>query len=393
MALTDNFLLTGATGVIGSHVLYELLKLKSLGQLHGEIALPVRPVNKKSPEQRIKDILHPALRPDYLGSFDTDTLMRHVRIINSDLRTPEKIRAQLSENVYTVLHLASSVNLSPQQKAKNEIIENNFHGTLNFLEAVSGRCKKFVFVSTAYASGHRSGLIEDEFLEIADKDFRNPYEYYKAKTEKSLAGRCNELNIQWQILRPSIVCGRMIDPPFFVIPRYLVFYLYGAFFYKLAHNGGMEKIRIQINPQSGMNIIPVDYTAKAIVRAASQPIKELNIVSDVNLPNAFIIETIFDKTGVKDWEYVTEIPDRLNKTERLYYCTAGRQFNPYWNTPAHSFCNKKLNALMHDIPQPNVINCFAKIFDHALERQFSDPLDDVMPDNAGNHRNESFTDK
>jgi nucleoside-diphosphate-sugar epimerase len=393
MCLKNNFLLTGATGVIGSHVLYELLKLKTAGLLHGEIALPVRPANEKTPEQRISDILHPALRPEYLGSFDTASLMKHVSIINSDLRTPEKIRTQLGEDAYTVLHLASSVNLSTLKKAKDEIIENNYHGTLNFLEAIGSHCQKFVFVSTAYSSGHRSGLIEDEFLEITNKDFRNPYEFYKAKTEDALVKRCKEHGIQWQILRPSIVCGRMIDPPFFVISRYLVFYLFGAFFFKLAHNGGMEKLRIQINPQSGMNMIPVDYTAKAIVRASAQPLQELNIVSANNLPNAYIIETIFNKTGVQEWEYVTEMPDGLNKTERLYYCTVGRQFNPYWNTSPHSFSAKKLRALMPDIPEPNVANCFAKLFEHALERQFSDPLTDVAANNAGNHINKSLTDK
>jgi nucleoside-diphosphate-sugar epimerase len=381
MFLKNNFLLTGATGVVGSHVLYELLKFKTSGLLHGEIALLVRPANGKSPEQRIREILHPALRPEYLGSFDTASLMKLVSIISGDLRTPDKMCTQLREEAYTVLHLASSVNLSSLKKAEDEIIENNYHGTLNFLDAVSSRCKKFVFVSTAYSSGHRSGLIEDAFLEITNKDFRNPYEFYKAKTEDALAKRCNERGIQWQILRPGIVCGRMIDPPLFVISRYLVFYLFGAFLFKLAHNGGMEKLRIQINPQSGMNMIPVDYTAKAIVRAASQPLQELNIVSTDNLPNAYIIETIFDKTGVNEWEYVTEMPDGLNKTERLYYCTVGRQFNPYWNTLPHRFSTRKLRALMADIPEPNVLNCFATIFDHALERQFSDPLAAVMQEN------------
>ncbi len=67
--------------------------------------------------------------------------------------------------------------------------------------------------------------------------------------------------------------------------------------------------------------------------------------------------------------------------------------NPYRNTPSRSFQSKKLQTLFDRSPKPNVANCFAKYFDHALERQFSDPLAKAAANNTGNHRNKSFSDK
>lgn len=376
-ALDHNILLTGSTGVIGSHVLYELIKLKADDVLKGKILVLIRPKTNKSPEERLSEILAPGVIPDFLKPIDLFKVRKDIIIVGGDLADIQGIRSQVLKHVnrFTILHLAASVNLASTDRAYDEVLTNNYDGTINLLKGLMRHCAKFVFISTAFASGHRKGRISDHFLDISEKQFRNPYEFFKAKTEKRIAEICDANNLEWQILRPSIVCGRLIDTPHFVITDYLVFYLFGAFFYKLSQKElSKNKLRIQVNKQSGMNIIPVDYAAKAIVMAIDSPIRELNIVSSNNILNTQIVETIFKMIGIENWDYVDDVPEEMNDFERIYYGTVGKQFNPYWNTSSYEFDTSRLRDLVGEIEEPNVGQCFGSLFDYALRHEFRRPL-------------------
>src|SRR5690606_1483088 len=134
---------------------------------------------------------------------------------------------------------------------------------------------KFIFISSAFSIGHYEGVITDQYIQfdaggnpvLSEKiQNRNTYERSKIKTEYELIQYCRQHGKAWQIIRPSSICGRMLDEPLYYTPAFNVFYLIGKFLLACSLSNILragEKIRIESNPAGSMNIVPVDYAAKS----------------------------------------------------------------------------------------------------------------------------------
>ena len=90
---------------------------------------------------------------------------------------------------------------------------------------------------------------------------------------------CEQKCINAQILRPSIICGRLLDRPFFETPKFEVFCSWAIFLHKYAKQF-KDTFRIWIDKKSGLNIVPVDFVSAAVLHAfLHSEIKDLNIVN------------------------------------------------------------------------------------------------------------------
>lgn len=208
----------------------------------------------------------------------------------------------------------------------------------------------------------------------SEEDYRNHYERYKVQTEKEIAEICGSYGIPCQILRPSIICGRLVDYPYHVIPRFLVFYLFGAFFYRAKTAYKDQHIRILMHETSGLNLIPVDYAARAIVRASATDIRELNVVSRRSVPNMFTVPEMLRLVGWTNYEFVEEMPEDQSAVEKLYYRTVGAQLSNYLMTPESpdtEFDIQILSEIMKDYPEPDVAGHFTALCNYAIEREFT----------------------
>src|SRR5690606_13707766 len=108
------------------------------------------------------------------------------------------------------------------------------------------------------------------------------------------------------------------------------------FFYtiKTRHNGTTEKVRISLNDTGVLNIVPVDYTAKAIVKALDHDeIREMNIANQFGVSIAEIAGTILECVEYMDYDLVSAEPELKNHSEELYYKVIGEQFNLYIHSP------------------------------------------------------------
>ena len=228
---------------------------------------------------------------------------------------------------------------------------------------------KVSYISTAFA--YRPAELKEISSEVV---YRNHYEKFKAQIEQEITQICEGYGLEWQILRPSIICGRLVDYPHYVICRFLVFYLFGAFFFRSKNVYGDVPVRIAINHNSGLNLIPVDYAAKAIVKVLPTDIQELNIVDKDYLPNTFAIPTLLQEIGYQNFELVSSIPTDQNVVEKLYYRTVGPQLNEYLMAPDYNFNMTLLNKVMHDIPKPNLQKEFAALCRYAVEKEFANVL-------------------
>ncbi len=365
----DTVLITGVTGNIGSHVLFELLYELYTEQKEAIIYVLIRKKQHMSGAQRlVEEVCTTQLIPEKIAPFYKAYLQQYVRVIEGSIHDFE-LPAEAG-NELTAYHLAASVNLSNTEKAKNEIADVNYKHTQAFLETIKTRIKKLVFVSTAFSRGEITGKITDDYHSATEYDFRNFYEAYKMKIEKQVLQLAKEYNFSCTIARPSVVSGRLIDLPKFVSSRYIVFYSIGEFFKKIKKQySDIGKIRVALNMEGGLNIVPVDYVAKGILRAATISDEQLNITLTKNVPTRYIATSILQQCGV-DIELVAEEPTDKTVIETLFYKTIGSQLVKYSTAKKHYFESKLIRKLLADIEEPNMIDNFRAIYNFAHNINF-----------------------
>ena len=375
-----NYILTGATGILGSHILYELMLEIHNNNYEGKVVLLLRSRKEASYTDRFNDLFNEEAIPDYLKNIDLGRIRtNNIELIDFDLKyiNEAELTAHLGGLKYHLIHCAASVNLGTNAYAFEEIKHNNYLGTLNLIHALHTNLMKVSYVSSAFSLSSQDGTIHESNACRNEEDYRNHYEKYKVQTEQEVAQICEAYELPCQIFRPSIICGRLVDYPYHVIPRFLVFYLFGAFFYRAKAAYGEQPVRITMNMTSGLNLIPVDYAAKAIVRALSTDIKELNIVSKRSVPNTVTIPEMLRLIGWNNYEFMETLPESQNPVEKLYYRTVGAQLNNYLNTPetpGTQFNVNVLSELMKDIGDPHVDAHFTDLCSYAVQRGFNNLL-------------------
>jgi len=380
MKNTDkNYILTGSTGILGSHILYELMLAIHNNAYCGKIVLLLRSRKNMSCHQRFDELFNVEAIPDYLKNIDVDHICKNnVLLIDFDLRNIEEadLISKLGTIKYHLIHCAASVNLGTNAAAFDEIKHSNYLGTLNLIHTLHTSLVKVSYVSTAFSLSSKEGQIYEHNTGRNEDDFRNYYEQYKVQTEQEVIQICDAYDLPHQIFRPSIICGRLVDYPHHVIPRFLVFYMFGAFFYRAKQACSGQHVRILMNSSSDLNLIPVDYAAKAIVRALDTNIKELNVVSKKGVRNTYTIPQMLKLIGWKDYEFMEEMPENQNPLEKLYYRTVGAQLNNYLLTPGSDsqFNTNELAELMKDIVPPSVEDQFANLCAYAIDRGFNNLL-------------------
>ncbi|XZF14338.1 SDR family oxidoreductase [Chitinophagaceae bacterium MMS25-I14] len=376
----NNYILTGVTGILGSHILYELMLEIHNNNYNGHIVLLARSGKGMDYRERFNQLFREELVPDYLNYADIERIKNnHITLIDFDLRNAARADFGncLGKEKYVLIHCAASVNLGTNNLAYEEIRRNNYQGTIDLIHSLHPHLKKVVYISTAFSLSNKNGTITENHTHTDRDDFRNHYEKFKVLTEQEVKRICESYGLAWQISRPSIICGRLVDAPHHVIPRFLVFYLFGAFFYRARAAYGDQHIRILMNATSGLNLVPVDYAAKAIVRALHTNIRELNVVSRKSVPNSFAVPEMLRNVGWTNYELTEEMPETLNPLEKLYYRTAGAQLSNYLNTPETpetEFNTSVLSELMQDYGEPQVADHFTGLCSYAVENTFSNLL-------------------
>ncbi|WP_103865023.1 SDR family oxidoreductase [Aquimarina sp. I32.4] len=376
----NTVLVTGVTGNIGSHVLFELLFDLYSKNEEAAIYVLIRKQPTKSAKQRLLDeVFTEQLIPQKIAPFYKEYLEKYIHVIEGEINN-FTLPADAGNNI-TVYHLAASVNLSNTEKAKNEIAHVNYINTQAFFEVIKSRTKKLVFVSTAFSRGEIEGEITDDYHSATDFDFRNFYEAYKMKVEKLVLQIAKENDFSCTIARPSVVSGRLIDYPKFVSSRYIVFYSIGEFFKKMKKlYPDLGKIRMALNIDGGLNIVPVDYVAKGIIRAAGIKEEQLNITLTQNVPTQYIITNILQKCGV-EIELVAEEPKNKTTIEKLFYKTIGSQLVKYSTSKKHYFESKLIRKILADIEEPNMLDSFSEVYNFAHNINFDNTNIKLEPSN------------
>ena len=191
------------------------------------------------------------------------------------------------------------------------------------------------------------------------------------KMEKQVLELAKQNGFKCTIARPSVVSGRLLDYPKYITNSYIVFYAIGAFFSKMkALYKEVGRVRILMNPEGGLNIVPVDYVARAILRAADTEQTQLNITHTKSVSIKYLLTQMFKKCGIEGLEFVSEEPKDKSTVEALFYKTIGNQLASYSISKKHEFESKLVRDLLHDVEEPDVTSVFKDLYDFAHNINF-----------------------
>ncbi|WP_310558409.1 SDR family oxidoreductase [Flavobacterium sp.] len=369
-------ILTGATGVLGSHIMYEILELYIKNpNTTNKLYIIARNNGKNSAENRINELLSSYYTPKILHNIGINDLQQCIEFISLDSVLNGEFLLDKIKGAY-LIHSAGFVNLSTDEELKEKIFDENVLLTKKLFSVFHPFIKKFIYIGTAFSSGVRAGLIANDFHTLDfTPEHRNAYEYAKFHSENFIATECKAIGLPFQILRPSVIGGKMLGTENnYFIPKYMVFYLLAKFFYFTAkRKGKQENVRIIVNNDTNLNIIPVDYVAKVVVNTfENDGVDQLNIVHYKSFNMREGLKIIMAEVGYTNFTFIPNDLDfeYKNSIEKMYYESIGKHLKPYFITEANEYDTTVLNTIL-EIPTLDN-KAFTNMIRYAITNDFQD---------------------
>ena len=248
--MNKTIFLTGATGFVGANLVPRLLQEDPGNRL----ILLVRGHSDQEAVSRVRKVLTFVSANSWWEKERGRIQVVRGDICDGSLGLARCQYASLAAQVTHIIHAAANVKFSATIGASRAI---NVDGTKNVVAFAHharrlGALQRFAYVSTAYVSGLRKGLIYEDNL-VRPVRFANPYEQAKHEAETYVRSQGRHLPIS--IFRPSIIVGdsttgktvafNVIYPPLKLILRRV-----------LPLVPGRRSVRI--------DMVPIDYVCDAL---------------------------------------------------------------------------------------------------------------------------------
>lgn len=181
-------LVTGATGIVGSHLLVELA-------LHG----PVRAIHRKGSDLSIVERVFRHYRTD------ADELLRRIEWVEADLLDVDAL-SDAMVGVRYVFHAAAMVSFDPRDSGAMQRV--NVGGTTNVVNAALAHgVQRLCHVSSTAAIGHAAaGVLRDEDIPWEAQDKTSAYAIGKYEAELEVYRGIAE-GLDAVIVNPCIIIG------------------------------------------------------------------------------------------------------------------------------------------------------------------------------------------
>lgn len=233
-------LVTGATGLVGTEVVAQLLSTTN-----SKIYVLVRAKTKEDAENRLRALW-------WGNDILVNAIGKRVDTIIGDITKPLEIK---HIDITHVIHCAAETGV---QKSRSELRNINIDGTRHVVRMAEllPQLKCFIHVSTAYVAGTQSGIILEEGPMATQ--FYSQYEQSKAEAEKIVRAS----TLPYIICRPGMIVGnsqtghtRNFNTVYYVLKLIL-----------------LGKLRVlPLSSKQTVNLIPVDYVAQQVVKLAFMP--------------------------------------------------------------------------------------------------------------------------
>ena len=243
--MADVFFLTGATGFLGTMLAAGLIRIPEVSTY-----VLVRAADDEEAYHRLRGLW-------YHDKNLYESIGKKIFPVAGDFTLEDMgifgVMAELlMETVTHVIHAGAEIGF---QKSYEELYKTNCVGTKNML-ALAGQMKslkRFVYISTAYVAGQKSGIVME--TDKPGEEFSSLYEKSKAEAEEMV--RSSELASS--IIRPGMIVG---DSKTGWIRNFNTIY----YVLKLMLLGRLPIL--PTNPESALNIVPGDYVADCVIKAS-----------------------------------------------------------------------------------------------------------------------------
>ncbi|NOU18580.1 MAG: NAD-dependent epimerase/dehydratase family protein [Bacteroidales bacterium] len=294
--------ITGATGFLGSHLVYEMLKMG-----HRIIALSRKSKsNYASPMLRVIETLKAI--DENVNISRNNLIVIEGDVTNSGDELFKEIINNQIDYIDEVWHCVATFKI--KEKDIEEIKRINIEGCRNMLNLVvminqkmKSSCRYF-HVSTAYSSGRKAKPIEEK-IQKENPNFRSLYEWSKNQSELLIETYQKDYNLDITILRPSIIIGAKKNK---VLSR-AGYYQFCEELYTLkkrfevnmgsSFDGNID-VRFICNANICLNLVPMDYITNSMLALANKKelvtneLKIFNIINE-NAPNIGEVQQLLCK--------------------------------------------------------------------------------------------------
>jgi len=279
--MKKTILLTGGTGLLGSHLGYEFLKRGD------HVIYLARSQRFRPAAERVTSVLQrmdPHVVQHCPGSFEIwegDVTQLH---LGQSPATIDAWRGRIDE----VWHSAAVLHFRDTYEEITEAI--NINGTVKVLNTARELgVTRFHHISTAYVSGTAPGVVL-ETNHAHSYDFRNPYERTKYDAEQEVRRKSAEYGLATTIYRPAVIVGDSttgralnftgfynIAKIFFLIRRVLQRRIHEN--PELYRKAGIYAdgdrlvfpLKFPCAPDSTINLVPIDYVVRTMLELAASP--------------------------------------------------------------------------------------------------------------------------
>ncbi len=244
----NNILITGISGFLGTEIASQIM-LETEDKVYGLI----RAGSSSEASLRLTALWHE--RPELADNIGVRIIPVPGDITKADLGISDEDRKRLISCTDYIIHTAALIGI---KHTRSEFWDVNVYGTehvLDFARQIQADhpLKRFSHVSTAYVAGTRSGRIMEDSLENAG--FSSLYEQSKFEGESLVAKAADEIPVS--VFRPGQIVG---DSKTGRVKSFNTLY------YPLKLYLKREMRIFPIRKSMRVNMVPVDYVAKAVVK-------------------------------------------------------------------------------------------------------------------------------
>lgn len=295
--IIENVLLTGVTGFLGIHILYDLIINTKLN-----VYCIIREKNGISPEKRFENKVKYYFTKDYEKILNE--LNKRIFVIAGDI-TKEKFNLtiknykELGYSIDTVIHSAALVDHYGYQKVFNEV---NVRGTKTIISFCKEYWIKLNHISTISVSGdfildkNSDQEFDEKSLYIGQPYYKNIYVKTKFEAEYSIWKEMQE-GLNCSIFRMGNISARYSDGKFQENKDK------NAFYNRINNLINLDFITRDILNYA-FDMTPVDLCAKFIVELMQYKSSYNRVFHLIN-NNKITIKKVFDDIGIKHKEVIS----------------------------------------------------------------------------------------
>jgi len=246
-----NHFITGATGILGSEYLAQILEQFP----NDNIWLLVKADDQDQAESKISHLLS-YLYPNEQKQKD---FFYRIKVLNGDLAQDKMGLSDLNWNQLVdktdyIVHAASITDCSQSSATINQVNIEGTRRVLDFAKVITPKqLKKIIYISSAYVNDKNQGLLFPEQMETKEGKL-SPYQRSKYNAEKMI--RDNFYQLPLIIVRPSYIVGNSENGR---VPKQNSFH---KLLQEIVYG---DKIKLPIDKAANWDIITSDWAAKMMV--------------------------------------------------------------------------------------------------------------------------------